>query len=663
MSTSAQTTPSAMAEAVVELQQLLTERFDEMTAPDGSTLTGARGVVPAPVVVTLGAEDTLAAGSAQAERHARATVHLTAHTVLFGPWSAPLGDGTADGAGPACGQCLAQRWQRLRPRYEREALEFGTGLRAAGSWPLVTPFVADAVWSGYLASLNTASAHGPQGHPAGSRVTMMDLGTLMLRTYPLVADPLCPACVPAVPETAAHAPRPLTSRTKPAPDTYRLRRPADYRLSPGALTNPACGVLGAATTMSVTSPTTAPVSGQVLAPGYYGLADMSWSGQANSYGLSRDLAFLEGLERYAGIERRRRTVLPVAAYQDVATDALDPRECGVYSPKTYELDDALAPFDPAAEIPWVWGRSLRDDRPVMVPARLVHYGSGSLVDNFVFESSNGCAGGGSLEEAVLFGLLELVERDAFVLGWYGGADLTEIDISDTADPQLRAMLDRAAFLGYDVKVFDNRLDLRIPVVTGVAIRRDGGDGALSFAAAAGLAPEAAVLGAVSEILTYIPALPGRIAERRDEVQAMTDDYYKVRELRDHSALFSLPEMRVHARRYIEPAAVRPFEEVYDGWSRERPRTRDLLDDLRFCQDELTAAGYDVIVVDQTSAEQRALGLHTACTIVPGLLPIDFGWARQRALRMPRMFSALRRAGLRTSDLTEADLHRVPHPFP
>jgi len=36
------------------------------------------------------------------------------------------------------------------------------------------------------------------------------------------------------------------------------------------------------------------------------------------------------------------------------------------------------------------------------------------------------------------------------------------------------------------------------------------------------------------------------------------------------------------------------------------------------------------------------------------LPIDFGWARQRALGMPRLLGALS-AG--------AELHRVPHPFP
>jgi len=46
-----------------------------------------------------------------------------------------------------------------------------------------------------------------------------------------------------------------------------------------------------------------------------------------------------------------------------------------------------------------------------------------------------------------------------------------------------------------------------------------------------------------------------------------------------------------------------------------------------------------------------------------LVPIDFGWARQRAPRVPRMVTALREAGLRETDLTAEELHMVPHPFP
>ena len=49
--------------------------------------------------------------------------------------------------------------------------------------------------------------------------------------------------------------------------------------------------------------------------------------------------------------------------------------------------------------------------------------------------------------------------------------------------------------------------------------------------------------------------------------------------------------------------------------------------------------------------------------MPGLLPIDFGWTRQRALLMPRLRTALRRAGLRADDLRDGRDPTVPHPFP
>lgn len=80
-------------------------------------------------------------------------------------------------------------------------------------------------------------------------------------------------------------------------------------------------------------------------------------------------------------------------------------------------------------------------------------------------------------------------------------------------------------------------------------------------------------------------------------------------------------------------------------------------------DAVTAAGFDVIVVDQTMPEQRELGLTTVSVIVPGLLPIDFGWTRQRALDMPRLRTALGAAGLRPGELTDAELNLAPHPFP
>ncbi len=492
-----------------------------------------------------------------------------------------------------------------------------------------------------------------------------------MQTVPLLAEPLCPTCTSCTPadgasdrEGAEQPVLPLVSRPKPAPDRRRLRPADGYELPEAALANPVCGVLGAGTWSDVVSPTTAPVAGSVFMRGYAGLTDVTWSGQANSFRASRSLAFLEGLERYAGTHRRSTAPMLTDSYHNLGAAALDPRECGLYSDRTYREDPMLGPFDPDRPIPWAQGWSLRDQKPVLVPARICYYSAGVAADNFVFECSNGCAIGSCLEEAVLYGLLELVERDAFLLGWYGNAPLPEIDLTASTGPALRAMLDRAALLGYDVHAYDNRIDLAVPVVTALAVRRDGGPGTLAFAASAGFDPEDTIESAVSEILTYIPHLPGQVRERPDELAAMAENFDLVRRLPDHAALFGLPQMARHARSYLEPAApARPAAELYADWAETCPRGTDLLDDLLFCRDRFTEAGHDVIVVDQTSPEQRRLGLHTVSTLVPGLLPIDFGWTRQRALGLPRLRTALRRAGLRETDLTDEELRLVPHPFP
>jgi ribosomal protein S12 methylthiotransferase accessory factor len=628
-----------LVSAVDTLQWMLSERF---------RAAGLGGRPPR--VVSLGVDNVLdVAADPAAARRQRATVHVTSSGVLVGPW----------GAGGGCGHCLALRWQQLRAEYLRIVLEYGANTTAAGDWPLVTGYLADAVFALYRGTVLTRA----DARPAGSMVSQLDPHTLAVQGFPLLADPLCPSCGPGEGEPVAPGRPELTTGRKVAPDNYRLRRPEDYPLPTEALVNPVTGLLGSMATKHLMTPTTAPVFGSILMHGEGGLAEMTWCGQANSYRRSRYVGVLEGIERYAGTRRRSRTTPVWASYHELGADALDPRDCGVYSAEAYERDVRVRPFSPDRRIQWVWGYSLRDSRSILVPTRLVYYSARRPEDDFVFECSNGCASGGSMTEAVLFGLLELIERDAFLLAWYGGAELPEIDLGGSRNATLQAMIDRADLAGYDVRAFDTRIDIDVPVVTSLAVRRNGGDGALSFAAAASLDPDTAVQDAVAEVLTYIPELPARVRKRRTKLLAMADDFYRVDELSDHATLWALPSMSRYAGRYLAERPTRSVNDLYRSWQGKRPRSHDLLDDVDYLRTELQDAGFDVIVVDQTAPEQRSWGLHTVSTIVPGLLPIDFGWLRQRALHMPRMFTAFRRAGWRSTDLTETELHRVPHPFP
>lgn len=608
----------------------------------------------APTVVDLGVlnalgRNAIAAGSAS---RAAARVHVSDQAVLFGPFG---------GVRPACGGCLAIRWQRLRTRSERNALETGSTPQRVDVWPVVTDFAAEVVaglWQ-WLSSPSGPIAEPPVDGPA--RVWRLDLETLQTQSVSLLPEPLCPSCGQSEPD------RPQewvwTSRPKNDPDDFRLRRPADYQLPQEALANPVCGVIGAVTGNDLSSPTTSAVAGSVLMRGYAGLNSVSWSGQSHSFRSSRDLAFLEGLERYSGMHRRRQGALVTGSYRALQDHALHPAANGLYDQHTYDTDPMVRPFSEDQEIPWVWGYSLRDERPILVPVRSVYYGAGLSQDNFVFECSNGCAIGSCLEEAVLFGLTELLERDAFVAAWYGRAVLPEIDLTEFRTGRIRSMVDRAALLGYDLRAYDNRLEFPVPVVTALAVRKDGADGLLSFAAGSGLRGEDAVEGALSEVLTYLPHLQGQVASRRPELELMRENFHLVGNLGDHAQLFGLPEMAEHAAEYLLDRPRHSTADLYADWEATRPRSTDLADDLRHLRDLFSARGFDIIVVDQTSPEQAQLGLSTVVVTVPGLLPIDFGWNRQRALHSPRLRSVLREAGLRDTDLAEHEIKRVPHPFP
>ncbi|MBB5937934.1 TOMM precursor leader peptide-binding protein [Streptomyces zagrosensis] len=598
----------------------------------------------------------------------------------------PQGDGP-HGDGPQhqpCARCLARRWQAVRSVALRDALELGSGTRAAGASPYATPFAADAIAA--LVAMHCERQRGaahserqegaahperPEGDSPFAPIYLVDLETLEVRRYPLVPDPQCPVCGRREEDSAQAATLTLAPAPEHAPGTFRVRPIDSYRLPVAAFANPICGALGPSVVYDVSSTSTSASIGCFsMRSGEY-LRETFWGGHADSFEVSARVGVLEGLERYAGMRARGKVTKVTGSLTELAEQALDPRQCGLYSDDFYRDNPRITPFSPDRVIPWVWGYSLRDHRPVLVPEVLTYYHAPGLENRFVQESSNGCASGGSLEEAAYFGLLEVIERDAFLLAWYGMAALPEIDPATSARARTRHMVDRLAMYGYEARFFDARVSFPVPVVTAVAVRPDWGLGTMCFGAGAGLDPEAALSAALCEIATDAVNLQRRTEQDEPRLRAMADDFDQVAALHDHPLCYGIPEMAEHAQFLVGPRP-RPGQRVPP-----RPRghsmaaqygdlagpSGDLQQDLERCVAAVTAAGFDVLVVDQTLPEQRALGLTTVSVLVPGLLPIDFGWRRQRALGMPRLRTALREAGLRDSDLTPQQFNPAPHPFP
>ncbi|EST37565.1 hypothetical protein N566_12355 [Streptomycetaceae bacterium MP113-05] len=499
---------------------------------------------------------------------------------------------------------------------------------------------------------------------------VLDLQSLTVRRHSLVPDPECPACARPESDSAEAATLVLRPAPKRAPGSFRVRGIEAYELPVEPYANPVCGSLGPSVVHDVSSTSTSATIGCFsMRSGDY-LRETFWGGHADTFGHSMRIGVLEGLERYAGMRARARTASVRDSLEGLlarGVPAVDPRVCGLYSEDFHRANPHIVPFTPDREVPWVWGWSLRDERPVMVPEVLTYYHAPGLENRFVQESSNGCASGGALEEAAYFALMEIIERDAFLLTWYGRAERPEIDPATSSSAATRHMVDRLEMYGYEARFFDTRITFPVPVVTGVAVRHDGGLGRMCFGAGAGLDAEAALAAALCEIATDAVNLQGRTEREEDRLRAMTADFHQVAALHDHPLAYGIPEMGRHAEFLLgRPGEPRPrrrgMADLYGDGS-VPAASDDLREDLSICVKAVTAEGFDVVVVDQTMPEQRRLGLTTVSVLVPGLLPIDFGWTRQRALGMPRLRTALREAGLRETDLTPEDLNPAPHPFP
>lgn len=558
-----------------------------------------------------------------------------------------------------CPECLARRWQQLRPDDYRDALESGARFQSHAANPYLSDFALGAARAlrDAVAAQDRSARCDEAGNPYVHR---LDLATLELRRYPLLQDAHCPGCTDLPPDTEWRAAFDLRPRPKPRSDALRVSATADYPIPVAALTNPVCGALGAHATLRVDNTTTAPAVGYASVRGSGYLHPSFWGGHADTFRQSLRLGLLEGLERSAGLSPRGSRPTVRAGYRDLSSTALDPNELGVYAPSFYAHNFDYQPFSEETPLTWVWGYSLRDQCPVLVPEVSVYYHGGGADRKIAQECSNGCATGGSREEAALHGVLERVERDAFLLAWYGHLPLTEVDPETWCSPAIRWMVHRLGLYGYRARFFDARVDFAIPVVIAVAERKDTGPGMLCFGAGASLAPEEAAESAIREVAFEVPNAEAHTVHARERLLAMAADFRRVRDLADHPRLYGLPEMRSYADHILGPRGRRPHvlpaDRVYRSWEAERPLYHDLTDDLRFCRDLLADAGVDCIAVDQTSAEEERIGVHTVCVLTPGLLPIDFGWDRQRALMMPRLRRVAAHARRPASTV-------APHPFP
>jgi ribosomal protein S12 methylthiotransferase accessory factor len=284
--------------------------------------------------------------------------------------------------------------------------------------------------------------------------------------------------------------------------------------------------------------------------------------------------------------------------------------------RSWLVDYVPRRFDSHEEVDWspVW--SLTHDRRAYLPTMLLFADYPCrLEERFCFAESNGVAAGNCLEEAVLHGLLEVVERDCVSIWWYNRLSRPQVSSSELAGPYYRRL--RRAYRSMDREwwVLDLTTDLGISCFAAVT-RKVRGREEILLGLGAHLDPRIAVRRAVTEMNQVLVLSGSRNSPFRRE---------------EHSANW-LREASLASHPYLAPSGV-------SDWNLDPPLADgdpDLRRDVERCCSLLGEEGLEVLVSNQTRPD---VGVAVARVVVPGLrsfrarfgpgrlfdVPVKLGW--------------------------------------
>jgi bacteriocin biosynthesis cyclodehydratase domain-containing protein len=501
-----------------------------------------------------------------------------------------------------------------------------------------------------------ATAPGTARFPTlDGKVITFNQTILDLKSHILIKRPQCPTCGDSgILQRLGFEPLKLESRRKQCThdNGYRTTTPEQTLQKYQHLISPVTGVV---TELVRVSDPTNPLVHTYRAVHSFGNAttlrglrntlNYKSSGKGKTDSQSRASGFGEAVERYSGIfqgdEPRKRATL--AELEDLA---IHPQECLYFSDAQYANREALNAqgsaagyrwiphrFDASKAIDWTPVWSLTEQKHKYVPTGFCYYNYPMPeAERFCKADSNGNAAGNTLEEAILQGFMELVERDCVALWWYNRLSRPGVDLTSFDDPYFVQLQQFYREQNRELWVLDLTADLGIPAFAGLSNRTVGSE-RIAIGFGAHLDPKIAILRALTEV-SQLGLELDKIPDER--IKGESKDWWLEVTRTSHPCLV--------------PDASQPLKTASDypnRWS------DDIYTDVMTCVEIAQAVGLETLVLDQTRPD---IGLNVVKVIVPGMRTF---WSR---LGPGRLYDVPVKLGWRTVPLPEAEMNPTNIPF-
>lgn len=329
-----------------------------------------------------------------------------------------------------------------------------------------------------------------------------------------------------------------------------------------------------------------------------------------------------------------------ARYTDLET-AIDPRSVINFHPTQYRLKwFPFKSFDEKKLYAWTEGKDESTGSMVHILADFVYFPYFPKTPYYAYANSSGVAAHPAKQKAIETSALELVERDSFMVAYLAQLKFPTVR-EQTLPESVRKRICELKKIGFRVWIKDHSIDLA-PVVCVLAQSEE-----FTYTPCASCA-SFDIEHAVSHALMEIEAL---VLARLQKGPLKHIKPHEVVWPLDHGRLYGQKKYFHHADFLTHGQNKVAFQdigkEVAQSW-------QELLD--RFVIKEWQLFTIPLYLSDEYGGNND---LHIIRSIVPGMVPMTFGY-RQEPAGMERIYQIAKKFG--NKQLTYQKLTKFPHPF-
>ncbi len=346
----------------------------------------------------------------------------------------------------------------------------------------------------------------------------------------------------------------------------------------------------------------------------------------------KELALLKGVSEC--IERTCLYVFPrkviIGKYEEVGKNALDP--------EIYGIDHAKQSFD------WVEGENLTLKKKCLIPAQLIYLGYGTGTETRLScQNSTGTACADTRTEAILRGIYEIIERDAFMCVYLNKITVPKMDISSIDNEDIRFILELLGRYNLNIELFNITNDFNIPTILSLIYDNSFLGPNVTIGIKTDSSMKRAIIGSIEEAVVRRTTIRGMM--KRNELK---EKVYKVENIVERASYWFSPDMIKHLNFLYDSNKIDPFkDDLLDT------QIKDELDEIITKMKRLGFSIYTTCISDGKISSKDCVVYKT---IIPGLQPL-FQSERERIVNEKR----IKDVSLFFKKQT-LKINVIPHPF-